>query len=451
MFEHVLVDEYQDTNVAQLDLLKLLAGDDRNVCAVGDDDQAIYGWRGAEVKNILRFERHFPGAKEIRLEQNYRSTGNILACANAVIAKNPERRPKTLFTSAGPGDRVRLVALENEEEGARWIAEELGRLRREGRGWGDFAVLYRLNAQSRPIEEALREASMPYTVHGGPAFFDRAEVRDLVAWLKVCASAADEATVFLSLATNDRATSDISAFGRLWAVTYANGNKDQFSYDPLGQLTQRINARGQVINNTYNSMGQLAQETFADGTHSRAQILDQQLQAVAGLILHRAFLQGTDRLLNLGDLEHLVLARRVLLIEVRLRRVARAREIGHVDRLEARLERRALLGRELHLHRRRLRHRSRHARRGGAGAPALRGHSVPKRACLQHQFHVEVLPMSHHELAGGKAHGPHSLAGCSGEGGRPQRRIEPLRMAHLQNSGSGSGGRDHAFGFFERS
>ncbi|HEX9052835.1 MAG TPA: UvrD-helicase domain-containing protein, partial [Anaeromyxobacter sp.] len=184
-FRHVLVDEYQDTNAAQLELLKLLAGDDRNVCAVGDDDQAIYGWRGAEVRNILRFERHFPGAREVRLEQNYRSTGNILACANAVIAKNPDRRPKTLFTSAGAGDPVRLVALENEEEEARWVAEEIGRLRREGRPWGDLAVLYRLNAQSRPIEEALRAASMPHVVHGGPAFFDRAEVRDLLAYLKV--------------------------------------------------------------------------------------------------------------------------------------------------------------------------------------------------------------------------------------------------------------------------
>jgi len=194
-FRQLLVDEYQDTNAAQLSLLKLLAGEERNVCAVGDDDQAIYGWRGAEVKNILRFEKHFPGAKEVRLEQNYRSTGHILGCANAVIARNADRRPKKLFTAAGAGDRVRLVALENEEEEARWVAEELGRLRREGRGWGDLAVLYRLNAQSRPIEEALRAASMPHAVHGGPAFFDRAEVRDLLAYLKVCSAPQDEVSL----------------------------------------------------------------------------------------------------------------------------------------------------------------------------------------------------------------------------------------------------------------
>jgi DNA helicase-2/ATP-dependent DNA helicase PcrA len=194
-FRYLLVDEYQDTNVAQLELLKLLAGERRNVCAVGDDDQSIYGWRGAEVKNILRFERHFPGAREIRLEQNYRSTGNILACANAVIAKNEARRAKTLFTAEGPGDKVRVVALPEEEDEARFVAEEIARQRAEGRPFGHFAVLYRLNAQSRPIEEALRAASMPYVVHGGPAFFDRAEVRDLLAYLKVCVAPEDEVSL----------------------------------------------------------------------------------------------------------------------------------------------------------------------------------------------------------------------------------------------------------------
>src|SRR5512133_2615735 len=128
-FRYLLVDEYQDTNVAQLELLKLLAGERRNVCAVGDDDQAIYGWRGAEVRNILRFERHFPGAREVRLEQNYRSTGHILACANAVIARNAGRRAKRLFTAAGEGDRVRVVALPTEEDEARFLAEALARLR----------------------------------------------------------------------------------------------------------------------------------------------------------------------------------------------------------------------------------------------------------------------------------------------------------------------------------
>ena len=191
-FRFVLVDEYQDTSAIQLALLVLLGGERRNVCAVGDDDQSIYGWRGAEVKNVLAFERHFPGARVIRLEQNYRSTGHVLACANAVIARNPDRRPKRLFTSAGPGDKVRVVALPGEEDEAAFVAAEVARQRAEGRPWSDFAVLYRLNAQSRPFEEAFREAGIPHVVHGGPAFFDRAEVRDLVAYLKALSSPEDD-------------------------------------------------------------------------------------------------------------------------------------------------------------------------------------------------------------------------------------------------------------------
>jgi DNA helicase-2/ATP-dependent DNA helicase PcrA len=218
-FRYLLVDEYQDTNLAQLELLKLLAGEKRNVCAVGDDDQAIYGWRGAEVKNILRFEKHFPGAREVRLEQNYRSTAHVLSCANAVIAKNPDRRPKKLFTTAGDGERVRLVALPSEEEEARFVAGEIARLRREGRPLSDVAILYRLNALSRPFEEALREASIPHTVHGGPAFFDRAEVRDLLAYLKVCASPGDEVSLARIVNVPPRGIGDASLERvHAWAV-----------------------------------------------------------------------------------------------------------------------------------------------------------------------------------------------------------------------------------------
>jgi DNA helicase-2/ATP-dependent DNA helicase PcrA len=194
-FGHLLVDEYQDTNRCQLELLKLLAGDAMNVCAVGDDDQAIYGWRGAEVKNILRFERHFPGAKEVRLEQNYRSTGRILACANGVIAKNPQRKAKRLWTAAGEGEPIRVASFESEEEEAAAVAEAIARGRSEGRALSDFAVLYRLNAQSRPLEEALRERGVPHRVHGGPAFFDRAEVKDLLAYLKVAVEPRDEVSL----------------------------------------------------------------------------------------------------------------------------------------------------------------------------------------------------------------------------------------------------------------
>jgi DNA helicase-2/ATP-dependent DNA helicase PcrA len=229
-FRYLLVDEYQDTNLAQLELLKLLAGEQRNVCAVGDDDQAIYGWRGAEVKNILRFEKHFPGAKEVRLEQNYRSTGHILACANAVIAKNPDRRPKKLFTTAGEGARVRLVAVPSEEDEARFVAAEIARLRREGRPLSEVAILYRLNALSRPFEEALREASIPHTVHGGPAFFDRAEVRDLLAYLKVCATPEDEVSLARIVNVPPRGIGDASLERvHAWAVPAKLGLLDALS------------------------------------------------------------------------------------------------------------------------------------------------------------------------------------------------------------------------------
>jgi len=234
-FRHVLVDEFQDTNDAQLRLLELLAGAEpprgrrrgaagagwagRSLCAVGDDDQAIYGWRGAEVRHILGFERRFPGARVVRLEQNYRSTGNVLACANAVIARSARRHAKRLWTDAGPGAPVRVVALADEEEEARFVAGEIVRARAEGRRLEDVAVLYRLNAQSRPLEEALREAGIPHLVRGGPAFFDRAEVRDVLAWLKVCAAPHDDVSLARIVDVPPRGIGDVS-LGRLgeWAA-----------------------------------------------------------------------------------------------------------------------------------------------------------------------------------------------------------------------------------------
>jgi len=220
-FRHLLVDEYQDTNDGQRRLLELLSGaggarkgrgrwKGRSLCAVGDDDQAIYGWRGAEVENILRFERHFPGARLVRLEQNYRSTGNILGCANGVIARSPVRHAKKLWTEAPGGEPVRVVALEDEAEEARFVAAEILRARGEGRDFGDFAVLYRLNAQSRPLEEAFREAGVPHAVRGGPAFFDRSEVRDVLAWLKVAIAPHDDVSLARVVNVPPRGIGDVS-------------------------------------------------------------------------------------------------------------------------------------------------------------------------------------------------------------------------------------------------
>lgn len=194
-YRYLLVDEYQDTNRAQLELLRLLGLPRGNVCAVGDDDQAIYGFRGAEVKNILRFHLHFPGAAEVRLEQNYRSTGNILACANAVIQKNEDRKEKTLFTSAGAGPKVEVVACPDEEAEAKWVAARLQDSIARGRKPGDHAILYRTNLQSRPLEEALRGADISYEVVGGTEFFDRREVKDLLAYLRVFANPTDEVSL----------------------------------------------------------------------------------------------------------------------------------------------------------------------------------------------------------------------------------------------------------------
>ena len=191
-FRHLLVDEYQDTNALQLKLLKLLVAPPFNLCAVGDDDQSIYGWRGAVLSNILGFERHFPGAREVRLTQNYRSTGAILKCANAVIRENPNRKDKELWTDRGDGDLVEVITLPGEDEEARFVAERIAELRTLGRPLQDIAVLFRTNAQSRPFEEALRSADLPYDVVGGPSFFERKEVRDLVAYLKLCANPDDE-------------------------------------------------------------------------------------------------------------------------------------------------------------------------------------------------------------------------------------------------------------------
>ncbi|AKU90212.1 ATP-dependent helicase [Vulgatibacter incomptus] len=194
-FRYLLVDEYQDTNRTQLELLKLLGLPRGNVCAVGDDDQAIYGWRGAEVENILRFHLHFPGAKEVRLEQNYRSFGNILDCANEVIAKNEARKVKALFTERGGGEKVRVVTCPNDEAEARFAVGELRASIAGGRRPGDHAILYRTNLQSRAFEEVLRAEGVPYEVVGGTEFFDRREVKDLLAYLRLFVNNGDEVSL----------------------------------------------------------------------------------------------------------------------------------------------------------------------------------------------------------------------------------------------------------------
>ncbi len=191
-FRYILVDEYQDTNVAQYMWLRLLAQGSRNLCCVGDDDQSVYGWRGAEVGNILRFEKDFEDATVVRLEQNYRSSGHILACASALIAHNRERLGKTLWTAAEAGEKVQLRGVWDGEEEARWAGEEIEALQRAGQSLGQVALLVRAGFQTREFEERFIELGLPYRVVGGPRFYERAEIRDAIAYARLIAQDADD-------------------------------------------------------------------------------------------------------------------------------------------------------------------------------------------------------------------------------------------------------------------
>jgi DNA helicase-2/ATP-dependent DNA helicase PcrA len=184
-FRYVLVDEYQDTNHAQYRLLQLLAEKHRNVCVVGDPDQSIYAFRGADIRNILEFERDFGDTTTIPLEQNYRSTNTVLRAANAVISHNRERKPKNLWSELGDGEPVRVLEVEDEHAEARFVAAEIARLVDEGVNGSEIAVFYRTNAQSRVLEDILVRNEIPYQVIGGPRFYERAEVKDLIAYLQV--------------------------------------------------------------------------------------------------------------------------------------------------------------------------------------------------------------------------------------------------------------------------
>ncbi|MGH8033152.1 MAG: DNA helicase II [Luteimonas sp.] len=192
-FSQILVDEFQDTNSIQYAFVRVLAGDTGQVFTVGDDDQAIYGWRGAKVENVQKFLDDFPGARTIRLEQNYRSTANILNAANAVIAHNPARLGKQLWTDSGEGDPVDLYAAYNEIDEARFIVERIGQWVRDGGSFGDCAILYRSNAQSRAFEEQLVGEGIAYRVYGGVRFFERAEIKDTLAYLRLIGNRDDDA------------------------------------------------------------------------------------------------------------------------------------------------------------------------------------------------------------------------------------------------------------------
>jgi ATP-dependent DNA helicase UvrD/PcrA len=218
-FRYVLVDEYQDTNHAQYRLLQLVAGKTMNVCAVGDPDQSIYAFRGADIRNILDFERDFPGTRTIALEQNYRSTNAILRAANAVIENNRERKPKNLFSELGEGEPVEAIEVEDEHAEARFVAARIASLVEEGYSGSDVAVFYRTNAQSRVLEDVLVRQGVAYQVIGGPRFYERAEIKDAIAYLQVLDNPAD-AVSLMRIANRPRRGIGDSSISRL--VTFAD-------------------------------------------------------------------------------------------------------------------------------------------------------------------------------------------------------------------------------------
>ena len=244
-FQYIMVDEYQDTNTAQFTLIKLLAGPNGNLCVVGDDDQSIYKFRGANIMNILNFEEYFNNVKTIRLEQNYRSTQNILDAANAVIRNNLGRKKKQLWTQTEGGDKVSFNIYENGYEEATGIAEDIAGRCRNGADYNDFAILYRTNAQSRTLEEKLLEKNIPYRIYGGVNFYSRKEIKDILAYLKTIDNAMDDLAVKRILNVPKRgigATTmeKVSAYAYDKEITFYTGLKYAGEIGNLGRAATKI-------------------------------------------------------------------------------------------------------------------------------------------------------------------------------------------------------------------
>ncbi len=236
-FQQILVDEYQDTDPAQYQLLRLLCPGDANLCVVGDDDQSIYQWRGADVNHILRFERDYPTASVVKLERNYRSSANILEAAHAVIARNPHRHEKRLWTERESGARIDCAELDDERAEGDWVAKQILASTRAGRGMNQLAVFYRVNAQSRAIEESLQIYGIPYVVVGGVRFFDRMEIRDLIAYLRLLRNKNSDVDLLRVLNVPPRGIGDTTR-GRLQESAAAKGCTLYEAIDPtlLGEL-----------------------------------------------------------------------------------------------------------------------------------------------------------------------------------------------------------------------
>ena len=239
-FKHILIDEYQDTNHIQYEIVKYLVNAERNICCVGDDWQSIYSWRGADFTNILNFERDFPGAKVIKLEQNYRSTQNILDAAQKVITKNTQRSDKTLFTEAGKGAPITIQQARDEQDEARWVASMI---RKFNRPLSDFAVLYRTNAQSQAFERAFMDYRLPYKLVGGVRFYDRKEIRDIVAYLHLIVNPQDIVSFMRVINVPARGIGEKSVQKILAGETESLTAKTKVAYEKFSKILDTLRER----------------------------------------------------------------------------------------------------------------------------------------------------------------------------------------------------------------
>ena len=269
---YVMVDEYQDTNAAQFRLVHALTREHRNLCVVGDDDQSIYGWRGAEITNLLDMEKHYPEVKVIKLEQNYRSTNIILSAANAVIRNNLRRRGKQLWSAKGQGAKIILHTFENEEAEARTIVEEIEFMRQARRiPWSQQAILFRTNQQSRPLETALRQAPVRYHLVGGQSFFDRREVKDFLAYLKVFLNPNDDISLLRIANVPARGLSDVTMERLLASSQERKCSVFAAMKNPAVQAAFQAKTRSSVeafVGFIEHTRAQLANETFSRDTRA---------------------------------------------------------------------------------------------------------------------------------------------------------------------------------------
>jgi len=324
--KYILVDEYQDTNVAQYLWLRLLAGGHKNICCVGDDDQSIYGWRGAEVGNILKFEKDFPGAVVVRLEQNYRSTPHILAAASGVIQGNEGRLGKTLWTAEETGEKVRLIGHWDGEEEARWIGEEIEALQRGTRGSAPFgldamAILVRASHQMRAFEDRFLTIGLPYRVIGGPRFYERMEIRDAMAYFRVVTSPDDDLAFERIVNTpkrglGDKAQQKIQSCARENGVSVVEGSRILLSENGLSgkaagelrALIEGIDRWGRMAGDADVSHMELAEIIFDESGYTTMWQNDKTPEAPGRLENLKELVKALEQFENLqGFLEHVSL------------------------------------------------------------------------------------------------------------------------------------------------